>query len=203
VASMAAVGVANRTLILVLALIAVLVWTQEISAIETPRRLANYCRILEKGVKGTGRHLQIPKTKKALLCWGYMEGMQDLSVITDQDGTRIMGSCPPEHETLLQLIHTFVAYARSHPKEFRGNTAVTVIKVMRQAYPCSNAVQSADAIFRPSSAWRMRQAPPATGKGHAMLPRLVLRESTRRAVIVLIMSTIPREHPSPREAAKA
>jgi hypothetical protein len=135
---MVAVGVANRTLILVLALIAVLVGTREISAVETPRRLANYCKILEKGVKGAGRRLQIPKTKEALLCWGYMEGMQDLSVITDQDGTRIIGSCPPEHETLLQLIHTFVAYARSHPKELRGNTAVTVIKAMRQAYPCTH-----------------------------------------------------------------
>jgi hypothetical protein len=134
---MVAVGVANRTLILVLALIAVFVCTQEISAIETPRRLAKYCRTLETGVKGTGRRLQIPKTKEALLCWGYMEGMQDLSVITDQNGTRIMGSCPPEHETLLQLIHTFVAYARSHPSELRGNTAVIVIKAMRQALPCT------------------------------------------------------------------
>lgn len=129
----------DNALGLLLAATLVLACSQEVHAIETPRELATHCATVETGVKGTGRHIRIPRTREALLCWGYMQAMQDLSVIANDDGTRIMGSCPPEHETLLQLIHTFVAYARSHPKELRGNTAVTVIRALQQAYPCPQA----------------------------------------------------------------
>jgi hypothetical protein len=40
------------------------------SAIENARSLASYCRSLEKGTTGAGRHVRIPNTKEALLCWG-------------------------------------------------------------------------------------------------------------------------------------
>ena len=133
----------ENALVLLLAATVVLACSREVHAIETPRQLAKYCEIVETGVKGTGRRLRIPHTKEALLCWGYMEAMQDFSVITNDDGSRVVGSCPPEHETLLQLIHTFVAYARSHPKQLRGNTAVTVIRALQQAYPCPQAKNDA------------------------------------------------------------
>jgi hypothetical protein len=71
-----------------------------------------------------------------VLCWGYMQAMQDLSVLAYEDGTRIMGSCPPEQTTVLQLIHSFVTYARSHPDELEGNTTVAVFKALQHAYPC-------------------------------------------------------------------
>ena len=133
----------DNALGLLLAATLVLACSQKVHAIETPRQLARYCERVETGVKGTGRHIRIPRAKEALLCWGYMEAMQDLSVITNDDGIRIVGSCPPEHATLLQLIHTFVAYARSHPKELRGNTAVMVIRALQQAYPCPQAKSDA------------------------------------------------------------
>jgi hypothetical protein len=50
-------------------------------AVESARELSIYCRIVERGVKGTGRHLYIPHTPEALTCWGYMQTMQDLSVL--------------------------------------------------------------------------------------------------------------------------
>ena len=66
---------------------------------------------LERGAKGDGRHLYIPRTREALTCWGYMQAMQDLSVLADEEGHRIMGACPPEQTMTLQLIHSFVRYA--------------------------------------------------------------------------------------------
>jgi hypothetical protein len=72
---------------------------------------------VERGVKGTGRHVYIPHTREALTCWGYMQAMQDLSVLADQEGDRIMGACPPEKMTTLMLIQLFgrASFDSSHP----------------------------------------------------------------------------------------
>ena len=121
---------------LLLAPIAAAAWSQKAGAVESARELASYCQKLERGTKGAAQHIQIPNTKEALLCWGYMQAMQDLSVLAYEDGTRIMGSCPPEQTTVLQLIRSFVIYARSHPAELEGNTAVAVFKALQHTFPC-------------------------------------------------------------------
>ena len=43
----------------------------------------------------------------------------------------------PENGTLLDLVHSFVGYARSHRTELPDNSAVAVITALREAYPCS------------------------------------------------------------------
>jgi len=121
---------------LLLILMAASTWSQKANAVETARALATYCEKLERGTKGAAPQIRIPNTKEAVLCWGYMQAMQDLSVLAYEDGTRIMGSCPPEQTTVLQLIHAFVTYARSHPDELEGNTALAVFKALQHAYPC-------------------------------------------------------------------
>jgi Rap1a immunity proteins len=121
---------------LLVALIAASTYSQQASAVESARDLAVYCQKLERGTKGAAHHIQIPNTKEALLCWGYMRAMQDMSVLAYEDGIRIMGSCPPEQTTVLQLIHSFVNYARSHPAELEGNTALAVFKALQHAFPC-------------------------------------------------------------------
>jgi hypothetical protein len=98
--------------------------------------LLNDCQSLEHGKRGTGNQIQIPKTKEALVCWGYMQAMQDLSVWLDENGHRIIGSCPPEGTTLLALIHSFVTYARSHPSQLQGNAALAVMRAFQEAFPC-------------------------------------------------------------------
>jgi len=62
--------------------------------------------------------------------------MQDLSVLADEEGHRIMGACPPDQTTTLQLIQSFVRYARAHRSELPGNAVVTVFRALREAYPC-------------------------------------------------------------------
>jgi Rap1a immunity proteins len=106
------------------------------AAIENAHELAGYCQSLERGAKGAGGHIYIPRTREALICWGYMQAMQDLSVLADENGQRIMGACPPEQTTTLQLIRSFVRYARSHRGELPGNAVVAVFRALREAYPC-------------------------------------------------------------------
>ena len=106
------------------------------AAIENADELAGYCQSLEPGAKGVGRHIYIPNTREALTCWGYMQAMQDLSVLADENGQRIMGACPPEQTTTLQVIRSFVRYARAHRSQLPGNAVVAVFRALRQAYPC-------------------------------------------------------------------
>ena len=47
------------------------------AAVENARELAGYCQSLERGAKGVGRHIYIPRTSEALTCWGYMQAMQE------------------------------------------------------------------------------------------------------------------------------
>jgi len=106
------------------------------AAVENARELADYCQSLERGAKGAERHIYIPRTREALTCWGYMQAMQDLSVLADEEGHRIMGACPPEQTTTLQLIQSFVRYARAHRTELQGNAVAAVFRALREAYPC-------------------------------------------------------------------
>jgi hypothetical protein len=122
---------------LVAVLLAITMVSQDARAIETPLQLAKNCERLEASTKGRRQQLQIPNNTPALLCWGYMQAMQDISALADQDGHRLAGSCPPEDGTLLDMIHAYVGYARSHEYELGDNTAVAVIKALQVLYPCS------------------------------------------------------------------
>jgi hypothetical protein len=105
------------------------------AAVENTRELAGYCQSLERGAKGAGRHIYIPRTREALTCWGYMRAMQDLSVLAYEDEHRIMGACPPEQTTTLQLIQSFVRYARAHRTELQGNAVVAVFRSTAGSLP--------------------------------------------------------------------
>src|SRR5262249_507343 len=103
-------------------------------AMGSTRELIDDCRSLLQAETGAGEQIRIPFTKKALVCWGYMQAMQDLSVLADEDGRRIMGACPPERTTLLELIQGFVRYTRSH--ELPDNAALAVTRALQEAFPC-------------------------------------------------------------------
>jgi Rap1a immunity proteins len=103
-------------------------------AMGSARELADDCRSLLRATIGSGKEIRIPSTKKALVCWGYMQAMQDLSVLADEDGRRVMGACPPERTTLLELIQAFVSYARSH--ELPDNAALAVTRALQDTFPC-------------------------------------------------------------------
>ena len=124
------------TPVLLAALVALPAYSDRARAIDSARELVNSCQELEKGREGVGKDILIPNSREALLCWGYLQAMQDLSVLVDQYGRRIIGSCPPEQTTSLQLVHSFMAYARSHAGELEGNAAAAVIKALQDSFPC-------------------------------------------------------------------
>jgi Ssp1 endopeptidase immunity protein Rap1a len=123
-------------LVLVMALAAVPATSNQARAIESARELVSACDELEKGREGAGKEIMIPGSGPALLCWGYMQAMQDLSVLVDQHGQRVIGSCPPEQTTSLELIQAVLAYARAHAKELDGNAAALVIEALQAKFPC-------------------------------------------------------------------
>ena len=122
--------------ILPIGLIATLLLAWSAAAVENAHELAGYCQSLERGVKGAGREISIARTREALTCWGYMQAMQDLSVLSDEEGHRIMGACPPEQTTTLQLVRSFVRSARAHRSELPGNAVLAVFRALRETYPC-------------------------------------------------------------------
>jgi len=105
-------------------------------AIESARELVTACQELERGREGTGKDILIPGNREALLCWGYMQAIQDLSVLVDQHGLRVIGSCPPEETTTVQLVQALLGYARTHAAELDGNAAAMVIKALQTSFPC-------------------------------------------------------------------
>ena len=76
--------------ILSIGLVAAVAFAWNAAAVENADELAGYCQSLERGAKGAGRHIYIPRTREALTCWGYMQGMQDLSVLANENERRIM-----------------------------------------------------------------------------------------------------------------
>jgi Ssp1 endopeptidase immunity protein Rap1a len=122
--------------ILSIGLVSTVAFAWSAAAVEDADELAGYCQSLERGVKGPGQNIYIPRTREALSCWGYMQGMQDLSVLANENGRRIMGACPPEQMTTLQLIRLFTRYASTHRNEIPGNAVVAVFRALGEAYPC-------------------------------------------------------------------
>src|SRR5262245_17993511 len=120
-------------------LLPIIVLPHSVAAIESSRELLSYCQAVERGVTGSGREIEIPATREALLCWGYLEAFQDLSALADPNGNRLLGVCPPEDGTLRDLLRAFVAYASSREAELPRNSAVAVMRALRQAYPCPSA----------------------------------------------------------------
>jgi hypothetical protein len=106
-------------------------------AFENARELTNACRKVDQEVAKQGKQIWIPREKNALLCWGYMQALQDIVALTDEAGRPILGSCPPEDTATLDLLRSFLAHGRSHPEALKGNAAVAVITALQSTYPCS------------------------------------------------------------------
>ena len=130
-------GICMRALIFALTALAALSGSPRAGvAAENTTTLARACQKLEAGLKGRGDNISIPNTKDALLCWGYMLAMQDIARLADPAGISLIGACVPSDGRLTDLIHAFVAYARTHRDAAAENTALVVIKALQQAYPC-------------------------------------------------------------------
>jgi hypothetical protein len=105
-------------------------------ATDSTRDLLDDCQSLERGKHGSGRLIDIPKTRQALVCLGYVKEMQDLSVWVDHSGNRILGACPSEMVTTLDSIRAFLKYGRSHRGALPSNPALAVTMAIQLTFPC-------------------------------------------------------------------
>ena len=101
------------------------------------RELAGQCQMLLQGKHGKGEHIRIPFTKPALTCWGYMQAVQDFAALADENGKRVLGICPPNEATMLDIVQAYVRYADAQGKDLPDNAAVAVTQALQSAYPCS------------------------------------------------------------------
>jgi hypothetical protein len=135
------VGIFRKTaaapaVMIALALAGVLLPSRSAQAFETARELATQCKSVDASALRSERDAYIPGTSAALQCWGYMQAMQDLLVLVDDDGKRIMGVCPNEKTSLLQMTHAFVGYADQHSGDLSNDAALIVVQALKEAFPC-------------------------------------------------------------------
>jgi Rap1a immunity proteins len=119
-----------------LALVTVPFSSRPAQAFETARELATQCKGIDASAPQSERDAYIPGTSAASQCWGYMQAMQDLLALVDDDGRRIMGVCPNEQTSLLQMTHTFVGYAERHSSDLSNDAALIVVQSMKETFPC-------------------------------------------------------------------
>jgi Rap1a immunity proteins len=105
------------------------------------RQLASGCQTLLAGKHGKGNEIRIPLSKQALECWGYMQAVQDFAALADENGRRILGVCPPDRATLLDIVQAFVRYARAQGKNLPDNAALAVTQALQSAFPCAGIAE--------------------------------------------------------------
>ncbi len=133
-------NIGMRWVIVVLALIAAspVVAAEPPGRIDTARSLQSACGPVARSIENPKRKSGVP-LEAGLLCLGYMQAMQDMSVLRDADGQSVLGACPSERTKLSDLIRAFVTYADLHPGELNESAAVAVIKSFRNAFPCDGS----------------------------------------------------------------
>lgn len=129
-------AVPGQTAAILFALLVVSSSSRQARAFETAHELATQCQSISTSAAPKGNDVFIPGTKGALQCWGYMQAMQDLLVLVDDNGRRIMGVCPSEDAGLLEMTHAFVAYAGRHSADLNNDAALIVVQALKEVFPC-------------------------------------------------------------------
>jgi hypothetical protein len=70
-----------------------------------------------------------------LPCWYFMSAVQNMTVLVDENGTRLLGVCPPPDSTVLDFIRVYVAYA-GKKKGSGDNAAALALTGLAEAFPC-------------------------------------------------------------------
>ena len=106
-------------------------------AIQNAAELLSACEDFERNVKDKGGgQLSLPLKGDVYTCFGFMNAIQDLSVLLNSDTTRLLGSCPPPSSRVSQLIRVFTNYARTHPERLHEKAGDVAILALQNAFPC-------------------------------------------------------------------
>jgi len=108
------------------------------AAFENGHELAKDCHVLKKRVVGIGQQIRIPNRKEALLCWGYIQAMQDLVMLT----TPTIGSClRDDHVGPAQLVPPICALppSRVEGQPGRGGAHGPAQRLSLQSLRCDTS----------------------------------------------------------------
>jgi hypothetical protein len=78
--------------------------------------------------------LDIPA--EGLPCWYYMSAIQNMTVLADERGERLLGICPPPDSTVLDFVRIFVQHARTEDVRAQRNAAAFALPRLARAFPC-------------------------------------------------------------------
>jgi hypothetical protein len=100
----------------------------------TQDELLQSCQsVTDADSRPTGGTIDIPAT--GLPCWYYMSALQNMAVLVDQHGARLLGLCPPPDSTVLDFVRAYVKYARKRASGGE-NAAAEALPGLARAFPC-------------------------------------------------------------------
>ena len=103
---------------------------------ETAREMVAKCGQTFAAAAVDGETVSIPQTDSAGWCWGAFEVIQRIVVYADESDIRFFRVCPPPDSTRLQIIGTFLAFAKRHPEEMNREFTDVALASLVEAYPC-------------------------------------------------------------------
>ena len=83
----------------------------------------------------TGEIADIPTA--GLPCWYYMSAIQNMSVLEDGEGERLLGVCSPPGSTTMDFVQIFVRSAQNKKLSTDGNAAALALPGFARAFPCT------------------------------------------------------------------
>jgi hypothetical protein len=113
-----------------------LVMMPPIAAGEPARDMVSKCSQTFATTAVEGDAVSIPRTDSAGWCWGAFEVLQRVIVYADENNIRFFRICPPPESTRLQIIATFLAYAKRHPEQLNREFTDVAMEGLVESYPC-------------------------------------------------------------------
>lgn len=99
--------------------------------------LLRQCESLDRGAVVRGRLVRLPEKSEAAQCWFYMAAVQDFAAtVEEESGPSLIGACPPADATRLDLIRSYLRYARAHRDELGLRASALLVRALSEAYPC-------------------------------------------------------------------
>lgn len=103
----------------------------------TGTELLRQCEALVRGAVISGDKVTLPKGRKAAECWFYMSAIQDLTATVEvEGGPSLLGACLPAETTRMEIIWTFVRYARKHRDDLALRATAVLIPALNEKFPC-------------------------------------------------------------------
>jgi Rap1a immunity proteins len=101
--------------------------------------LRSCAEVVNNGRAKANGEVDIPPS--ALPCWYYISAVQNMSVLENLDGVRLLGICSPPDTTLMDYVQILVQKARRKKMQIE-NAAALAVTVLSQRFPCASNAPS-------------------------------------------------------------